>query len=184
MSPALPTGQQSCRGRDRAAEAGWVAGGRAESGCAPAPIPESGQPCHRGARPELLMEPPHSVTQCRCGVSTTRHWCGVCRKVVLTSGTSHELMSPSVLTHGDLLEPRPGALEPRPLAVPAHSCSACSLSPSSASSSCSRIPSNTADRFFFGGSWKCLAVFLRRACTVTSESAHSRTSLRPYKCVL
>lgn len=32
--------------------------------------------------------------------------------------------------------------------------------------------------------WKCLAVFLRRACTVTSESAHSRTSLRPYKWVL
>lgn len=32
--------------------------------------------------------------------------------------------------------------------------------------------------------WKCLAVFLLRACTVTSESAHSRTSLRPYKCVL
>lgn len=74
--------------------------------------------------------------------------------------------------------------QPRTLAGPAHSSRVCSLSLLSASSSCSRTPSNTADRFFFGGSWKCLAVFLRRACTVTSESAHSRTSLRPYKCVL
>lgn len=32
--------------------------------------------------------------------------------------------------------------------------------------------------------WKCSAVFRRRACRVTSESAHSRTSLLPYKWVL
>lgn len=32
--------------------------------------------------------------------------------------------------------------------------------------------------------WKCSAVFRRRACRLTSESAHSRTSLRPYRWVL
>lgn len=32
--------------------------------------------------------------------------------------------------------------------------------------------------------WKCSAVFRRKACRLTSESAHSRTSLRPYRWVL
>lgn len=77
-----------------------------------------------------------------------------------------------------------GRCYPTILSVPAHSRRVCSSLSFSLSSSCSRISSSTTDRFFFGGSWKCSAVFRRRACRVTSESAHSRTSLRPYKWVL
>lgn len=60
-----------------------------------------------------------SVTRCRCWLSSrsTRHCCRVRRKVVLMSGTCRRLLSPSVLTHGDLLyrpgRPRgPGAMRP------------------------------------------------------------------------
>lgn len=72
----------------------------------------------------------------------------------------HDLTrSPKGLEAPDVpLQPPPGALAPRPMGViPA----APLLLP-----------------------WKRSAVFRRRACKVTSESAHSRTSLRPYKWVL